>query len=267
MHPLQVASFGRQLAGKLCSGGEEDGVKLLAQFRGREIPTDIAVRVEHHAFGAQLLNAALNVALLQLEVRDAVNQQAAEAVLLLKDCDLVPGTTKLLRRRQPCGSGADHCDALARQFCWRTRHDPALGPAAIRDVFLDLLDGDGVLLLLPLRLVQRVVGVEHAGLLAGCRTDAPRELREVVGAVQHVQRLTPVSAINEVVPVRDHVAQRTAGVAERDAAVHATGGLLAEIGNLERCVILPEIPDALHHRPAGHRLLLDLNESRVLAHL
>ncbi|OHC82913.1 MAG: hypothetical protein A3J99_03110 [Sideroxydans sp. RIFOXYD2_FULL_59_7] len=48
--------------------------------------------------------------------------------------------------------------------------------------------------------------------------------------MQHVQRLFPVAAIYQVVPVGDDVVDRTAVVAERNAAVHTARTLLFSLG-------------------------------------
>ena len=69
------------------------------------------------------------------------------------------------------------------------------------------------------------VDAEHARRLARRRAQPAGELREVVRRVQPVDRVPPVVAVDEVVPVGDQVAERAAVVAERDAAVHAAPGL------------------------------------------
>jgi hypothetical protein len=53
------------------------------------------------------------VALLHLEVGDAVAQQAADAAVLLEHRHRVAGARQLLRRRQAGRAGADHGHALA----------------------------------------------------------------------------------------------------------------------------------------------------------
>ena len=52
--------------------------------------------VKDDAFGLHLLDAALDVALLQLEVRDAIAQQAARLGLLLVDVNVMAGARELL---------------------------------------------------------------------------------------------------------------------------------------------------------------------------
>src|SRR5918994_1727969 len=92
----------------------------------------------------------------------------------------------------------------------RLRPDVARAPGAVDDRDLDVLDGHRVL-----------VDAEDARRLARCRAQPAGELGEVVGGVEPVHRAVPVVAPDQVVPLRDDVAQRAALVAERDAAVHA----------------------------------------------
>ena len=73
-----------------------------------------------------------------------------------------------------------------------------------------------------------LVDAEHARGLARRRAQPAGELREVVGGVQPLDRAVPVVAPDQVVPLRDEVAERAALVAERDAAVHAAAGLRAD---------------------------------------
>jgi hypothetical protein len=73
-----------------------------------------------------------------------------------------------------------------------------------------------------------LVDAQYARGLARCRAEPTGELGEVVRRVQTLDRGVPVVAVHQVVPLRDDVAQRAALVAERDAAVHAPRGLLAD---------------------------------------
>src|SRR5690606_9642493 len=63
--------------------------------------------------------------------------------------------------------------------------------------------------------------------LARGGADAAGELGEVVGGVKVPERLQPFAAIDEVVPVRDLVVHRTAGVTVGHAAIHAARRLFA----------------------------------------
>ena len=128
-------------------------------------------------------------------------------------------------------------------------------PGALDDLDLDLLDGDRVL-----------ADAEHARGLARRRAQPPGELGEVVGGVQPLDRVAPVVAVDEVVPVGDEVAERAAVVAERDAAVHAAPGLDLQGLLGERLVDLAPVAQAHRHRPAGRRLAPPLHEPRGLTH-
>ena len=71
----------------------------------------------------------------------------------------------------------------------------------------------------------RLVDAQHARRLARRRTDAPGEFREIVGGVQLPHRLLPAPPVHQIVPIRNDVGQRTAGMAEGNAAIHAARGL------------------------------------------
>ena len=63
----------------------------------------------------------------------------------------------------------------------------------------------------------------------GAGADPARHLGEVVGRMQHVQRLAPPRLVDEVVPVRDDVVDGAPFVAEGDPAVHAARPLPGEL--------------------------------------
>ena len=75
-----------------------------------------------------------------------------------------------------------------------------------------------------------VIDAEHARPFARRGTQPPGELREVVRRVQPVDRRPPPVAVDEIVPVGNQVAERTALVAERNAAVHAARALRLQFG-------------------------------------
>ncbi len=184
-----------------------------------EVAADVDAGAEHDALVAHLLHAALDDVLLELEVGDAQSQQAADVVVALEDGDRVAGAVDLLRRRHARRARSRRPRPSCRYATtggWGC--DPALFPTAVGDRLLDVLDGHRVL-----------VDREGAGGLAGGGADAAGELREVVGRMQGGQRALPLAPVDEVVPVRDQVAEGTAAVAERHAAVHAAGALAARL--------------------------------------
>src|SRR5439155_3868809 len=117
------------------------------------------------------------------------------------------------------------------------------------DGTLDVLDGDG-----------RGVDPEDTGTFARGGADAPGEFREIVGLVKPVERFTPKTAINQIVPLRDQVVDRAAGrhtveqsarMTEGDAAIHAAGRLLPQPGGLQVEVKLVPVAHALCRRAIG----------------
>ena len=230
MDAVQVATGHRQIARLFGAAGQQHRVKVLVQLRRRDgflgPVGDLAVlgqRADHdagaelHAFGLHLLDAAVDVGLLHLEVGDAIAQQAADAVVLFKQCDAVAGARQLLRCRHAGRAGTDHGDFLAGLELGRTRRDPAFAPGAVDDGVLDGLDADGV-----------AIDVQRAGGLAGCGADAAGEFGEVVGAAKQLERVLPVigpTVVDQIVEIRNHVVHRATVVAERRSAVHAARAL------------------------------------------
>jgi hypothetical protein len=100
----------------------------------------------------------------------------------------------------------------------RLGRDPAFLEGAIDDGVFNRLDRHRV-----------AVDGEHAGSLARRRAEATGELGKIIGLVQPVDRVPPSIVVDEIVPVRDQIAERAALMAERDAAVHAARALIAQV--------------------------------------
>jgi hypothetical protein len=81
-----------------------------------------------------------------------------------------------------------------------------------------------------------------------------------------LDRLAPTVAIDEVVPVRDQVAERAAVVAEGHAALHAAGALPAELREWERTDELAHVPHALGRIALERLCAVELEEGAELAH-
>ena len=180
VNALELAAGNLQVARLLGAAAEQDGVVVLGERFDRHIDADMRVGHKGDALGAHLLDAAVDDVLFQLEVGNAVAQQAADAVGLFIDGDGVAGAAQLLRGGQAGRPAADHGDALAGVLLGRLGMNPALVPGALDDAALDELDGDG-----------RLVDAQHAGGLAGRGADAAGELGKVVGGVQAADRRLP----------------------------------------------------------------------------
>src|SRR5262245_1737570 len=212
-------------------------------------------RAEDHAGGLHQVEAPLEEPLLHLELRDAVAEKPTDAVGFLQHGDGMPGAVQLLGSGQAGRTRADHGHLLAGARGGGSRGHPALVEGMLDDPDLDLLDGDGV-----------VVDAEHAGAFARRRTEAARELREVVRGVQAIEGLPPTVAVDEIVPVGNKVAERAALMAEGDAAVHAAGALLLQLLAFKGKVDLLPVMDPLADGTSPGRFPLDLEEAGDLAH-
>src|SRR5207247_5229845 len=95
------------------------------------------------------------------------------------------------------------------------------------------------------------------------------------GFVQAVERFAPESLVDQVVPFRDqvvdgaargHAFEQGAGVAEGNAAIHATGALLLQhrLGGVR--VEFAPVADALGGRFRQRQLALAVHEPGGLAH-
>ena len=168
----------------------------------------------------------------------------------------MPDLVELGGGGEPGGAGADDRDRATGALRGRAGDDPALLEAAVDDRVLDLLDHHRV-----------VIDREHACRLARGGADQAGELGEVVGRVQLVAGLAPVVAAHQVVPVRDQVAERAGGVAERHPAVHATRPLEAQLLGRQDAEDLAVVLDALGRVALGVRDPADLHErTRIAAH-
>ena len=144
---------------------------------------------------------------------------------------------------------------LAGANLGRLGHDPAFAKRVADNTELDLFDGN-----------RTVVNSQHAGRFARGRANPAGEFGEVVGFVENGDGFLPAVAVNEIVPVGNDVAQRAAGVTERDAAIHAARALRLNELVVRVVIDLRPVVQPLFHRTAGRHLALDLQKSRYLSH-
>ena len=217
---------------------------------------DMDVVVEGDAFGLHLGDAAVDEALLQLEVGDAVAHQAAGLWRSSRRrCTSWPARASCCAQARPAGPEPIDGDRLAGLARIDLRGDPALFPALVDDGAFDRLDGH-----------RGVRDVERAARLAGRRADAAGELGEVVGRVQVLERLQPVALVDEVVPVRDLVVHRAAVVTVGDAAIHAARRLVAGALVAQRDDELVVVASAARRPVVVAVAAVDLEEASDLAH-
>src|SRR5215213_805409 len=254
---VKLAARHVEVSARQSADGEDDGVELHLELLGGRVVAGVGARAELDALFFHLGDPAFHDPLLYLVVGDAVAEEAPDLIVLLEDDDRVAGPVELLGSREARWTAADHRHPFAgAELGGRgLRGDPALLEGAVDDRELYLFYGDG-----------RVVYGEHARCLARRGAQHPRELGEVVRRVQPVYGLPPVVPVDEVVPIGDKVPQRTARVAEGDAAVHAARGLALELLFGPRLVDVAVVLDALLDGALRGGLAPDLEEPLRVAH-
>ena len=252
---VELAPGNRQVAADRDAAGEDHRVEGLLQRRRVRRHADVAARLEDDALGFHQAEPAIEDRLLHLELGDAVAQQPADAIGALEHRDAVAGLVQLIGHGQAGRARADHRDRLAGARRGRRRLDPALLHRALDDRPLDRLDRHRV-----------GVDAEDARALARRRAQPSGELREVVGRQQPRDRRLPAIPVDEVVPVRDQVAERAALMAERDAAVHAARALIGEHLRRVELVDLAPVLQALGDRAGRLLAALELDETCRLPH-
>ncbi len=82
----------------------------------------------------------------------------------------------------------------------------------------------------------------------GAGTDSPRKLGKIIGGVELADGIFPASAIDEIVPVGNEIADGASSLAEGHAAIHAASALLAQFFFREILIDFEPVVDALEHR-------------------
>ena len=158
--------------------------------------------------------------LLELELGDAVAQQATDALGPLEDHDRVSGPGELLGGREPGRTRSDDRHLLAGPGAapdGAPAHQSSAAHSAISSSTCLISTGSEVM-------------PEHARALARRRAEPAGELGEVVRRVQAVARLgEPARAATRSFHSGMRLPERATLVTEGDAAAHAPGRLLGEL--------------------------------------
>jgi hypothetical protein len=207
MDPFQLAARYIQIPGLFGASGKKNSIIFPTESRDGNVAPDMRAGFKFDSFLFQLLQPAVKNALFQFEIRNSVAQQPPNPVRLFKYDDRVAGSIQLLRSRQTGGSRTDDGYAFPGPGLRRFRPDPAFTERTLDDRILDLFDGDG-----------RFVDTQYARGFAWSRANQAGEFRKVVGGMECANRIPPAIAINQIIPVRDQVVQRTTRVTERALA-------------------------------------------------
>ena len=255
MDASELAPRHRQVAGGSGAAAQHDGLEVPPQGRRRDVDAHVDAGAELDALRLEQRQPAVHHPLLDLELGNAVAEQTADAIGFLEDGDEMAGLVQLVRGRQSGRARSDHRHALAGPHRRRRGADPAFVERPLDDRQLDVLDRDRI-----------VVDAEDAGALAGGRAQAAGEVREVVGRVQAIDRRLPAVAVDQIVPLRNLVAERTALMAERNAAIHAARALIADLFLGRREIDLVPVADPHVHRTRVRLGALDLDKTVGVTH-
>jgi len=130
-----------------------------------------------------------------------------------------------------------------------------LRPGFIYDRTLDRLDA------------HRFIGdVQGAGSFTRRGANPASELREIVCGVQYRERGTPISPVNEIIPVGDDVVHRARLMTKRDAAIHAARTLFCEFSIFEWDDELLKVLDTIGHRAVSPALAFDFDKTCCFTH-
>jgi hypothetical protein len=218
MNSRELTTGNAKIARGARSRRNTNGIEFRAKLAGSDVLSNINPRAEHYPLGFELRQTKIEHRLLELELGYPVSNQSANALVLLEHNDIVSEPAQLLRRSQASGPGSNDCHTEAGGTPRRTRHNPALLKATIRNRLLNVPDSN--------RLVHQS---KHARRLAGRRTEPAGELRKIVGSMERLERVVPFTPRNEIVPFGDDVPHGTASLTltERDSTIHAARSLSA----------------------------------------
>ena len=250
VHALELAGTFRSANRALASHPADSTTASNSLRRARDavVYAHINARAKLQALALHLAHARVDEVLFHLEVRDAIAQQTADAIIALEQH--APNDLRApaaVRNAIPAGPVSRSPPTLlpVRVTALGTRRVPAVlfHQRAIRDLPLDLLDRD-----------RLFVDVQNTGFFTRRFFGHTRPVisGKLLVAVQAHGGLFPAVAVHEVVPVRNDVSERTAQVTERDAAVHAAGTLIHQLRlgqtELELFPVLEPITDGLARR-------------------
>jgi len=244
------------LARLVDAGGDQHRGMALAQLGDGRIAPDLEFQVEGDAGLAQQIGAPGDHVLFQLEVGDAVDQQAADPVVAVVDMHPIALAAQLLRRRQAGRSGADDADRLGALDDRRDRPHPPLAPGRLGQIGFHGANRDGAVagpLDDAIALAQAVV-----------RADAAADLREIVGGLGQLVGLLQAAGGGEHQPVGDVVVQRAMHLTERHAALRAAASLLGGRRGREGAIDFIEIGAARFDGPLFRGFPGQIHESEHL---
>src|SRR3990172_2335524 len=156
-------------------------------------------------------------------IRDAVHKESADTISAFKDSYPVTRFIELRCAGKPSRPRTHNSYLLSRSFCGRLWNYPSLFKALVNNGAFNVFNRN-----------RRLVNSENTCCLTWCRADPACELREIVSLVQTIERFSPETAVDQVVPFRNkivdwaaggHTAKYDSGVAEGYTTVHTASTL------------------------------------------
>src|ERR1700686_282889 len=256
VNPLQLASGNFQITWMLGAARQDDGIEFTTQIFDGDVVAHFCIGYKLEALGGHLLKAAIDDVLLQFELGNAIAQQSTDAIGFFVNHNRVPGATQLLRRSQSCRSRTDDRYFLSGANLRRLGSNPTLQKSALHNIFFVLLDRD-----------WRLVDTQHTRGFTGSGANSAGKLGEIIGSVQLADGFLPASAIHQIVPVRNEIADGTSGLAEWNAAIHAASALLAQLFLWKILIDFKPIVDPLGDWPAWSQFPRVVHEAGRLTHV
>ncbi|MDB6037482.1 MAG: hypothetical protein JWM99_1323, partial [Verrucomicrobiales bacterium] len=265
MDALEVAAFDGKISPFGCSGAKDNRIEIFEELLRGIILSNLGVDLEGYAFFRHDIDSSQHELLVEFHVGNAVGQQTTDSVRALENRNDMAGAIELGGGAEPGRAGADHGDFFAGANFGDFRDDPAFLKAPVDDGALDIFNGD-----------RRGIDAQNAGAFAGGRANAAGEIGEVIRLVQPIKGLMPEAAIDEIVPFRNEVINRTArshstqegaGMTERNAAVHAARPLFPKLCLIEVEVEFVPVLNALKRWTIQRQLPKIFDKSSWFAHL
>ena len=118
MNTLQFSSGCFKVTRNHRTSRDENRVIALLKLLPADVDANVHSGAETSTLRLHLGNAAVDVVLLHLEIRDAVSKQPADLVVTLKDCDCVASPGELLGGSKPCWARADNSNCFTSKALW-----------------------------------------------------------------------------------------------------------------------------------------------------
>ena len=199
----------------------------LSSARGN-IRADVGVGDELDALRGHQIDAPLDDLFVELHVGNAVHEQPADAVGAFVNGDLMAGAIELRGAGKARRARSRSPRLSCRCVFPAARRSPNLGAKPLSIIAASMF----------LIVTGSSLRPEHARTFARRRADPAGEFGKIVGLMQPLQRFLPETAIDQIVPLgnqiidraaRGHAADQLAGMAKRNAAIHAARALLAQL--------------------------------------